>query len=287
MNFEPIREKKLVFCLLLSGVLLLPNFLNVHLQALPGSGHSWEIYNPQIAKKLRSVAQMEAALDAEANARKLSVRDTAYGNTAARIVSERFFHGYSHYALNENWIASLAGKLVWDHLSAIVLPDDVLQYSMAACSQQSIVLMELFRRKGINYRRVGFEHHYLLEGKFAGNWYLFDPDMEPDFSVVAHNSYDSLRQQGALIKIYHNQLDAAGISWAMANSSYGKENAAPAPYAAIFHQVTKVLSRTLWLLPLLFLFLVWIRQRQKVIGPVSTNKKGRGLQQVFYPQKEY
>jgi hypothetical protein len=49
------------------------------------------------------------------------------------------------------------GEFVWSHLSAIVLPEDILKYPMAACSQQSIIMMECFKKIGVDYRKVGFE----------------------------------------------------------------------------------------------------------------------------------
>lgn len=46
----------------------------------------------------------------------------------------------------------------------LFIPDDIMQYPMAACSQQSIVLMEFFRKKSIPYRKIGFDHYFELEG---------------------------------------------------------------------------------------------------------------------------
>ena len=156
--------------------------------------------------------------------------------------------------LKENWMAALAGATVWDHLSAIVLPDDILKYSMAACSQQSIVMMECFKRKGIDYRKIGFDHHFALEGTIHGQWYFFDTNMEPDFSVVPRSSFASLKKNNELYTIYKAQLDSTGLEYGLANQFYGKVNQAPAPRASFFHSATKLFSRILWLFPLLLAF---------------------------------
>jgi hypothetical protein len=58
-----------------------------------------------------------------------------YVRLVDKTLKDRFYHGYSHYSWWHNYMAYLAGKFVWSDLSAIVLPDDILKYPHAACSQ--------------------------------------------------------------------------------------------------------------------------------------------------------
>jgi hypothetical protein len=258
--------------------LLFPNFIPTHLTSLSNNGQTWEKFDPQLANTVQSVEGLLLYTDSVAKTRRIDTGTLEYANILAEVMRKRFYHGYSHYSLKENWMASFAGAAFWDHLSAIVLPDDILQYPMAACSQQSIVFMECFKRKKVDYRKVGFDHHFALEGRINGQWYFFDADMEPDFAVVPRTSFENLNKDDKLYIIYQNRLDSAGIQYGLANQYYGKVNEAPAPRAALFHKVTKLLSHTLWLLPLLFVF-------------INVSRKNKGVtkkqQKIFFAVKEY
>src|SRR2546423_10838183 len=118
-------------------------------------GHKWEQYDSSYFLKFQCVNDIIAAADKHFDVSKLNTLD--YYNYVAAIIRKRFYHGYSYYKIKDNPIAFLSGMLIWNNLSAIVLPDDILKHPMAACSQQSIVLMEVFKKKGINFRKVGFD----------------------------------------------------------------------------------------------------------------------------------
>ncbi|MBK6836794.1 MAG: hypothetical protein IPG89_22065 [Bacteroidetes bacterium] len=64
-----------------------------------------------------------------------------YVQAASKFTKSRFFHGLSRYKFSENWIAVLGANCLWDHMSAIVNPDDIIKHSNALCSQQSIVFL--------------------------------------------------------------------------------------------------------------------------------------------------
>ena len=79
-------------------------------------------------------------------------------------------------------------------LSAIVIPNDILKQPMAACSQQSIIGMEVFKRKGFKVRKVGFFYdgyggHFCFEAFFYNRWHFFDPDLEPKLSIMIANHF--------------------------------------------------------------------------------------------------
>lgn len=259
MTNRMLRRRKfwlLVLCL----CLLLPSFLPLHFYDLSREKLKWEVFDPALVDRLRSVDAVLTYTDSLAAAEEVMLNTLDYGILINRIINNRFYHGYSHYSLNENWTAAVAGKIIWHHLSAIVLPDDILKYPMAACSQQSIVMMECLRRKGIPFRTVGFDHHFAIEAYFDG-WYYFDANMEPDFTEVKRESVQTLLDNGKLQELYKNAMSPAEVDYFLANPYYGEINVLPAANATIFHKVMKALSRTLWLLPLVaFVFPFFARR---------------------------
>src|SRR5690606_7454053 len=117
---------------------------------------------------------------------KVPVSSLAYWDNMSNIMTNIFSHGYSYYSLEENWIAAICGSLFWRDLAAIVNPEDIMRYSNAACSQQSIVLMECLGRKGIPHRAVMFPNHYAVEAYIENGWRYFDTHLE---QVLTHNSH--------------------------------------------------------------------------------------------------
>lgn len=250
----------------ISLLLLLPNFFSYHFEPLAQKGYNWEKYDAGLTPRLRSVKDVLYYADSVAAITDTRIGSLDYGIIVYRIIKKRFYHGYSYYGLNENWMAAVAGACVWDDLAAIVLPDDILKYPMAACSQQSIVLMECFKQRNISFRKVGFAHHFTIEGRFNSKWYYFDPDMEPDFTAFPRSSIDSIVIHNGLYALYKVSLDSSEVKKYLANYYVGKANLPAAPHAEIFHRVTKFLSKTIFILPLIIgLVLYTNRKRVKKI----------------------
>lgn len=269
MGVQKLSKPTRVGLIAVSFLLLVLNYVPLHLQPLADSGHKWEEFDSSLVKKIHSINDLKKQVQQQATVQKISPNSFEFARLYSRTIKQRFYHGYSYYSFQENWIAALLGKVFSQDLSAIVKPDDIMKYPMAACSQQCIVLMECFKQEGISFRKVGFDHHFAIEGKINNKWYFFDPDLEPDFSKVPRVSYDSLRKIDALITMYQNRLDEAGIKYGLANQFYGVENKDPAPNASIFHSATKFLSRTLWLLPLFLLYFFKERKTSNEAKPAE------------------
>ena len=115
-----------------------------------------------------------------------------------------------------------------------------MQHSNAACSQQSIVIMSILRKKNISYRNVGFPHHYALEVFSNNNWYFIDPDMEPAITKE-QRMLSSWKHQNDYLKNYYdtnrfNDLDykfGTGLT-----ATTGPINEVPASNARIFQGAT-------------------------------------------------
>jgi len=249
--------------LLLAVLLIIPNFIYNTLVNIPTesngghrkNGQRWEEYDPSLAKRLKSINDILLYAEKEAATANIQKGTLAYAELVGGIVSKRFFHGYSHYTANENWMASAAGKYVWWDLSALVKPEDIMKYPMGACSQQSIVLMECFKRLDIPVRKVGFQHHFAMEASIDGQWYFFDPNMEPKFPNGVRKSYASLLAADEVYGMYSNHLTRSEFDVMFANAQFGGTNANPAFKAELFQSITAVLSKTIWLLPFFgFLF---------------------------------
>ncbi|MBK6384542.1 MAG: hypothetical protein IPF69_14045 [Chitinophagaceae bacterium] len=70
-----------------------------------------------------------------------------YTEILSSVIRKRFYHGYSYYGLRTNYMAFLFSKVFANGYRAIIVPDDILKYPAAACSQQSIIMMEVLRKK--------------------------------------------------------------------------------------------------------------------------------------------
>ena len=161
----------------LAILLFLPNLFNTDIHTLL-SYDKKEKFNSQLAY-LNSIEKLERHTDSLALKRNIPVNSFEYTALLESVVKDRFYHGFSHFSLGENWIAAVCGKWVEEGLACKVQPEAIMQHSNAACSQQSIVMMEILRNKNIAYRNVGFPHHYALEVLINNNWNFIDADMEP------------------------------------------------------------------------------------------------------------
>ncbi len=243
-----------IMLIAISVLFLLPNFFKVHLEEKPVYDHK-ELFNPQLSY-INSVSKLIEVTDSTAAKNKIEQGTLSYAVTASYIIRNRFYHGFSTYPLNENWIAAVSQKVFGYGLDCIVKPDDILKYSYGGCSQQSIVLMELMKRKSIAYRSVGFPHHYATELSLGGNWFFFDPNMEP-------NIPDAERQENKWnccadsLKKYYDTTRFHNLDWIFGKNlkiTLSNTNAVLAPNANLFQSTTKYLSKTLWLFPLLIVF---------------------------------
>ncbi|CAN5304402.1 hypothetical protein BH20BAC1_BH20BAC1_00420 [soil metagenome] len=249
------------FFFILAIFLLLPNFFNFSIEANPVYNKR-ELFDPAM-KHLNSLDKILAFADSLATANNIPEQSPQYGILVANIIRERFYHGFSVYNLRENWIAALLHSGLGKNLANPVDPADILQYPYAGCSQQAIVLMKAMHIKNIPYRSLGFPHHYAVELFIQNSWYFFDPDMEPKMQIPERNEDQWQKSPDSLKKYYH--FNMAHLNWGLGSSEnvqIGVINAEPAPNALLFQQITKVLSKTLWLIPLMFAFCIRIKPPQ-------------------------
>jgi hypothetical protein len=219
-----------------------------------------------------------------------------YTAIVSSVVRKRFFHGYSYYGFSQNYIALLMSKATIPGLDAVVIPDDILNYPFAACSQQSIVMMEVLRSKGFETRKVSFQGktsgHFCFEVYFDGGWHFYDTNMEPDVNVL--NIYGRpgiaflVDHPEILVKAY-SRYPQSEILDIFPTYTYGGINKFPAPKALIFQKLTKLLSYLIWFF-FLFLFLIvrlkYLRLRGKTNvwnSRIYFPKPETGTSPSYYP----
>jgi hypothetical protein len=215
---------------------------------------------------LNSVSSFGNYCDSLFGSKQINPSDSErYAIIVSRVLRERFYHGYSHYTFGQNSLAALFAPLLNEKLSAIVIPDDILKHPSAACSQQAIIGMEVFKRKGFSVRKVGFfadrgyGGHFCFEAFYNNRWHFFDPDLEPKLTIMIGNHFPGIAElvkNDSLIDQLYYKEDKKLIKQLLITYSYGPVNKFPATNARIYQYVTKYLSYTLWLWIVLIYFFV-------------------------------
>lgn len=200
----------------------------------------------------------------QANSKTLS-----YPGTVSRVLRNRFFHGYSYYTVKTNPLAVIFEPLVKKGAHAIVIPEDIVKYPMAACSQQSIIGMEIFKRRGYPVRKVSMYDSVMHVGHFAfevfynGSWHYFDTNQEPDFNIIEKYNRPSvafLAQHPQIVEmLYCNKKDPTLFQRLIKSYKTGVINRLPAPNGIIYQKITKFLNFFGWFF---ILMLIMIRRRK-------------------------
>jgi len=237
-----------------SAVLLSLNFINVDINGKPAYDKK-EAFNPGLSY-LNSINKLEAYIDSTENATGVLPNSVQYVTVISDAIKARFYHGFSHFTIKENWLAAFSEKVVGYGLASKVQPDEIMKNENAACSQQSMVMMEILKRKKLNYRSVGFPHHYALEVQVNNKWYYFDPNMEP-----AINNDERLEENWKCcadnLKKYYDTGRFKDLDWKFGKQlkvTFGTINETPAGNAKLFQSATSIFSRFMWCLPLLLVF---------------------------------
>jgi hypothetical protein len=232
---------------------------------------SKEIFDPQL-QRLNNVGDIIRYTDSMYVSLKLGRFDTSrYVKIVSGTIKRRFYHGISHYSLSDNWIVFVLGRICWDHMSAIVKPDDILKYPEGLCSQQNIVFMQVLNEKGITTRSVGLGRvegpgHFLCEVQYDNRWHLYDVDVEPNWerTTFDHESLDILlSNKNELYKIYEGRLTTDVIDKVVSIVNYGLPNEFPAKNMLLFHKVTKLLT---YFLPIFFAIMFILFYRKYKLG---------------------
>jgi hypothetical protein len=192
-----------------------------------------------------------------------------YPGTVSEVIRKRFYHGYSFYSLNDNPVGYLIAAATKKGIAALVIPDDIAKHPNAACSQQSIVGMEIFKRKGYQVRKVVMfdkvaqSGHFAYEVYYDNGWHYFDTDAEPDSEVLKKNKRPSTallaKHPEIVAAAYHKQPEF--FVRLIQSHATGPVDEFPAPNAYAFQQISKFLTYFGW--AIVFGFFLLIRWRRE------------------------
>ncbi len=192
--------------------------------------------------------------------------ETNYNNLVSSVVRKRFYWGYSCYDFNNNYLALLFSKVTQWGYDAVVIPDDILKYPYAACSQQSIIMMELLKRKGFFTRKICFYSdsikvgHFALEVFYNKAWHFRDPTLEPDTAILNKYNRPDIKflttHPDILCAVYSKSTKDKTFLDIFDHYKYGKTDIFPAPNALLFHKTTKFLSSSIYIFFLLLYFIL-------------------------------
>jgi hypothetical protein len=256
-----LRYLLLTLSVIFLGLNFVPVMINWKGEEL---GHAGEKYDPTLAARIQTIDDLLQVTDERAAEQHVNQGSVAYTLIMFNLVEENFRHGYSYYKLSENWIAALSGAIKSDY-AAKVLPNAILKNPNAACSQQSIVLMNGLRRKGFDVRKVIFPTHFALEARVNGKWYFYDPDVEPYITLANISDVATIASSENLNGIYDGVLDRKVLHENFDSYQVGEVNESIAPNAMLFHRVTFWLSKGAFIFPLLLLPFV----RRRKVGNLS------------------
>lgn len=257
--------------------------MNLDIQKEQAFYNGKEKYAPQLSF-LNSIEKLEKFVDAAAADKNIPIASVAYLEMLENTVSHRFFHGFSHKTLSQDWITALTDKIAHTDYSCLVLPEEIMQHPNAGCSQQALVMMEILKRKNIDYRKIGFPHHFAMEASINGGWYFLDADMEPNIKGT-QRLHQNWKGQGDCLKKYYDTTIYSNLNVGFGTglmATVKKPNEEQASNLKKLQSTTGVLSKILWLLPIV---LMWAAKKRTfkmyAIKPLSKYVRMQPWQPVY------
>lgn len=233
-----------------------------------------ESFDPRLSR-INSMKKLEMYSDSVyKNATVRKGRGVPYPAVLNDIVYSRFYHGYLRYNAGNNFLAMFAGKASSRSYDDILVPEDIMKFSEAACKQQSLVMMKLLRKKGYPVRGLYMKskryntEHFTFEVFYDNSWHFFDPDMEPNarlLNEMDRPSVATLAKDTLLIEcIYsHGQRDPSMMIDLLRSYQYEKINVLIPARTIIFRNVTRFFSYTGWIFCLI-IYIFMYRNRHGI-----------------------
>jgi len=207
-----------------------------------------------------------------------------YPDVVSEAIRRKFYHNYSYYHVYNNAMGIFLSTLTGEGSMAVVIPDDIVKYPFAACSQQSIVSMEILKKKGYPVRKVSMldsvtrSGHFAYEAYYDKGWHFFDTDQEPDEAVLRKYNQPSsaflVAHPEIIIEAYHKRDDPQLSKRLLMSNKLGPVNKFPAPNAYLFQVVTKYFTRLGFLFFLALIFVRYkIRKERRNLSGLATVKR--------------
>lgn len=247
-----------IILLSLAIIFSLPHVLNVRGPEIPVYNHK-EQFKPSL-KSINTLKKVSESAD-QINKGRYSKNSFDYALIVSKILRQRFYHGFSQYRFNENFIAVTTDYLFNNHIKCLVNAGEIMKYSYAGCSQLVIVFAEIMKKNHVSYRTISFPHHLAIEFYLTDSWYYFDPNMEPKLTKEQRD-LKYWRHSNDTLKKYYSPADhdldfVFGVGQ---TAGIGDINGRIAPRAKPFQKVTFYISQLLWAIPLCLLIPLYIKK---------------------------
>lgn len=272
-----MNKNLLLITALLSTLFLIPNFIDYNINEDNTKITIHEKFDPSLTR-LNSLAKLQSYTDSLASIKNILPGTLDYAVLANEVVSQRFYHKYATHSVSDNWIAAISEKITGDCLATNFTSDDILKKPYGYCVQVNTVLIELLKLKKYDYKIIAFPHHFTLFSHINNKWYFFDPDQEPEISIQDRNNKNWLGNIDSLIPAYKKGREEMKLRFGNpVNYSVSEINYAIAPNAKIFQNVTNILSRIVFLFPMLW-YVYLSRKRKQTI---ATNNQQQTTQRWY------
>lgn len=194
------------------------------------------------------------------------------------LLRNKFYHSYSELSFHDNWIAYLCGRFFWSHFLNPVVPEDIIRYPMAGCSQQGIIFQNELSRLNIKCASIQFyprkyqkSGHYAVTAYYNNSWHFFDPNLEPVIVDSSMPSIESIIERKLYPMMYTRKVHASFKEYFL-NKSFKRVEKEPFHKGNMhyFQVITGFLSRWVWLLFLTLYLVLVFRTRPSLSQVVTT-----------------
>jgi hypothetical protein len=283
MNNKKLSKFFIIFGLLLF-VLSIVSFLypmtDLHIKAeevkknnrKDYSDHSNEEYEYGIAN-IKSLKEFKDTIRSEVIKRKLKGIEIPI--LIDDYIRNKFYSAGSFIEWHENWFLYLL-DFIFPRLffSTSMVPDDIIKYDYAMCSQSSIVFQEVVKDYGFDYASVRFFIpdflHFSLAVKVDGEWYYFDSNMEPKYDRTDPGIYDGVvsADKNTLENLYpderNNNISAFNdVNKSMITAS--EINTFPAKNGVLVQKISYFISWYGWIIFIVIGFIIYRYNNKKNI----------------------
>jgi len=221
-----------------------------------------EIYDENIAK-IDSLNDLKKFVDYEIKENNFEGIDIPI--YIDEIVRKKYFHQTAYISADTNWILVGADYFFPERYFLTAMdPEDLAKKNHGICSQQAIIFQELIKNYQFEYASIRFSiripnsnnfGHFVNAVKVDGDWFYFDPNMEPIYdrknSLIFKKIFEGDKE---ILKQLYPQYNFNLYTKEMV--TFRDLNRFPAKRGVMFQEITQFLSNSSWFLFLIFSLLL-------------------------------
>ena len=221
-----------------------------------------EIYDENIAK-IDSLNDLKKFVDYEIKENNFEGIDIPI--YIDEIVRKKYFFTTAYISADTNWILVGADYFFPERYFLTAMdPEDLAKKNHGICNQQSIIFQELIKNYQFEYASIRFNiripnsnnfGHFVNAVKVDGDWFYFDPNMEPIYdrknSLIFKKIFEGDKE---ILKQLYPQYNFNLYTKEMV--TFRDLNRFPAKQGVMFQEITQFLSNSSWFLFLIFSLLL-------------------------------